>query len=156
MQKIFLVGLPGSGKTTMGLNLAHHLNLQFIDLDLEIEKHENRTIQSIFKTDGEFFFRQLEKKYLEKFIDNQHAFVLATGGGTPCFFENMKKMKREGLTIWINTAISTIRKRLRNDHSRPLLQENSLEDLQGKRKKYYAQAEKKVEDYEGLLTIFSK
>jgi len=153
-QKIFLVGLPGAGKTTLGMELANHLGTLFVDLDLEIEKHTTQSIRSIFSENGEAYFRQLEKLYLDKVIEELSTFVMATGGGTPCFFDNMEVMKSQGSTVFINTPIETIKKRLQQDTTRPLMQNSTLEELLGKREIWYRRADEEVDSLEGLLGLF--
>ena len=138
--KIFLIGLPGTGKTTMGMELAMQLNLPFVDLDQEIEKNEKQSVTSIFEEHGEAYFRQLEKLYLQKVIDELAEFVLATGGGTPCFFDNMKLMNATGATVFIDTPIQTIKERIKEDTTRPLMKSNTLEKLYEERKTWYAKA----------------
>jgi shikimate kinase len=154
--KIFLIGLPGAGKTTMGLNLAHHLSLPFVDLDQEIEKSEKQLIPSIFEEKGEAHFRQLEKLHLERVIREMGAFVMATGGGTPCFFNNLETMKNAGTTIFIKTPLGEIKRRLETDASRPLLKAHTLEALLEKRKRWYLQADHIIEDYDDLERLSSK
>jgi len=153
-QKIFLVGLPGAGKTTLGMALANHLEIQFIDLDLEIEKHTKQSTRSIFSEKGEAHFRQLEKKHLKEAIEELPAFVMATGGGTPCFFGNMEIMKNTGTTVFINTPIETIKRRLQQDTIRPLMQSNTLEELYSKRKDTYNQADSTVSTTKELIALF--
>lgn len=138
----------------MGLELALKLQSQFIDLDQEIEKETKQSISTIFKEKGEAHFRQLEKLHLEKIIEEYSAFVMATGGGTPCFFNNMESMENAGDTIFINTPISEIKRRLVNDTSRPLMQKNTLEDLLDKRNVWYSQAQKEVESLQELLSLY--
>jgi len=84
----------GSGKTTLGKKMAHKLNFNFIDLDEEIEKFENLAINEIFENYGENYFRKVENKMLKKVLNYKQPFVLAVGGGTPCFFKNMSLLNR--------------------------------------------------------------
>lgn len=154
-QKIFLVGLPGAGKTTMGMELANELGKPFVDLDLEIEKNTKSDIKSIFAEQGEAYFRQLEKKHLLQIINEIPAFVLATGGGTPCFFDNMEVMKDSGTVIYINTPIDKISKRLAVDDTRPLLKKHSLSSLLSSRRRWYEQAGHTIQTYQELLLLFS-
>ncbi|HRG80566.1 MAG TPA: shikimate kinase, partial [Cyclobacteriaceae bacterium] len=88
--KIFLIGLPGCGKSTLGKQLAEKLKLPFVDLDAEIEKSVGITIKGIFKKYGESFFRKEESGQLHRFGEGYDDFVMATGGGVPVFFDNMK------------------------------------------------------------------
>ena len=85
---VYLIGLPGSGKTTMGKQLASILEIPFFDLDAEIENQAGKSIPELFKEEGEDFFREKERSCLRSFL-NRDNFILATGGGTPCFFDNL-------------------------------------------------------------------
>jgi len=153
-QRIFLIGLPGAGKTTMGLELANELDIQFVDLDQEIEKAEKLPISTIFEEKGEAYFRQLEKLHLNKVVAELSRFVIATGGGTPCFFDNMEFMRISGETIFINTEIATIKSRIQDDSTRPLMKSNRLEDLYHERKDWYEMANKRVSSLDELLALF--
>ncbi len=84
--KIFLIGLAGSGKTTLGKQLASELDLPFADLDWEIETKENKSVREIFTQQGEDHFRKVESELLREWAGSQKDFVMATGGGAPCFF----------------------------------------------------------------------
>jgi shikimate kinase len=122
--KIFLVGMPGSGKSTLGMELANSLQLPFIDLDKGIEKSNESTIAEIFDKEGEDAFRQKEKDALERMIHETPAFVMATGGGSPCFFDNMELMISAGLTVFIDVSSNELHRRLQQGkgvESRPLL-----------------------------------
>src|SRR5258708_25113313 len=100
--KIFIIGLPGSGKTTLGKQVAEKLNLPFIDLDLEIEKLEGKTVQEIFAKRKENYFRELESRTLKNFCSGKSDFVMATGGGAPGFFDNMDVMNNSGKTVFLD------------------------------------------------------
>lgn len=121
--RIFLVGLPGSGKTTLGRRLGRRLGLEFLDLDKEIEQAEGRTIPEIFEHSGEDYFRTAEAGQLRSLLESSRSYVLACGGGTPCFHDNMNTMKAAGLTIYLDAPLEVIHKRLaRTSSGRPLLQ----------------------------------
>lgn len=154
-QKIFLIGLPGSGKTTMGLELGLYLTIPFIDLDQEIERSTGQSIPSIFENEGEAQFRQIEKKQLQNVSESIPTFVMATGGGTPCFFNNIDFMNEHGSTVFINTPIKTIKERLEKDSTRPLMRTNSLEELLSKRKDWYQEAKHQIVTMEDLFNIYS-
>ncbi|MEP1034633.1 shikimate kinase [Ekhidna sp.] len=154
-RRIFLIGLPGAGKTTMGLDLAVDLEIQFVDLDQDIEKSTKLSISDIFESMGEAHFRQLEKLHLEKVIQELDSFVMATGGGTPCFFNNLKSMKEVGEVVYVDTPIEDIEARLVLDETRPLMKLNSLNDLLDKRKGWYNQADHTIRKYKDLLALFS-
>lgn len=154
-EKIFLVGLPGSGKTTLGRPLAKELGLPYFDLDHLIEKKEQAVITDIFKQKGEAYFRLLEHETLVEFIVNQDEYVLSTGGGTPCFHENMERMNENGVTVFINTPIERIKTRIQQDSTRPLMKTNTLEGLWATREKYYRMSKNEATDWETLLNIFT-
>lgn len=153
-QKIFLIGLPGAGKTTMGLDLAVDLGIQFVDLDQDIEKAKKQTINEIFEQSGEAHFRQLEKLHLEKVTQELDSFVMATGGGTPCYFNNLEVMQKAGIAIFVNTPIDKIESRLELDTSRPLMKKQSLAELLEKRKGWYNQADHTIQKYKEIIKIF--
>lgn len=147
--EIFLVGMPGSGKTTFGKQLAVTLNLKFIDLDQEISDKEGKPITDIFKEDGESYFRKLEAQTLRKIVEKQKNFVLATGGGTSCFYDSMNFMNDTGITIFLNVPVEDLAKRVLSDngHERPLLKPEAdtqvfekLESLYTSRIRYYEMA----------------
>src|SRR5437773_11285939 len=97
---IFLMGFMGSGKTFFGKQLAQLLNYEFIDLDELIGKNEGATIAEIFFSKGEAYFRSKESSLLKSLSQNENA-VIATGGGTPCFHDNMKWMNEHGITVYL-------------------------------------------------------
>ena len=118
---IFLVGYMGCGKSTLGKKLAINLNYDFIDLDNYIEEQEGRTIKEIFADDGEDYFRKLERVYLHRVIDTENV-VISSGGGTPCFFDNMDQMNEYGLTVYINMHPKALIPRLKlSELYRPLI-----------------------------------
>lgn len=120
--KYFLVGYMACGKTRRGKVMAEELGIRFIDLDDYIVAREHRTIAQIFAEDGEVRFRQLETRYLQEICELYEDFVLSTGGGAPCFNDNMAYMNEQGQTIFLNTDIDTIVERLiRGKHKRPMV-----------------------------------
>ena len=130
---MFLVGMPGSGKSTLGKELGLKLDLPFFDLDEIIELEERMTVPEIFGKRGEDYFRKLEKETLEKVSESHQSFVLATGGGTPCFFQNMQFMKANGKVVFIDVPVKELAQRLLNDgvEKRPLLKKmSSAEQLE--------------------------
>lgn len=144
--RLFLIGLPGSGKSTFGKELAHHLNLPFLDLDTIIEQTAQQSIRIIFAQQGEEAFRQQEREALQRTIKQYKTFVLATGGGTPCFFDNLKRMNRHGTTIFIDVSVAVIVQRMQGQQitDRPLLQELDQERLV---QEYTAKFEKRLPVY---------
>lgn len=111
-----------SGKTTLGKQLAEKLHIPFIDLDKAIEQRSGKNISNIFDTEGEDHFRKTEKTVLAEWIKSQPHFVMATGGGTPCFSNNMDIMKKNGLVIYLSVGVrELVRRNLAAPESRPLL-----------------------------------
>ncbi len=120
--KIFLIGFMGCGKTHWGRLLSDKLHLPFMDLDEEIERQEGKTVTEIFAEKGEEQFRNLERETLQQLTEAGGSFVMSTGGGTPCFFNNMDYLKRKGVVVWLNTSLETVCQRLRKERaSRPLV-----------------------------------
>lgn len=147
--KIFLLGLPGSGKTTLGRKLAAELHLPFVDLDKEIEKTEGKPIREIFAEKKEDYFRKLESAELRKWSEKPGDFVMATGGGAPCFFDNIDVINKSGKSIFLDVPASEIVRRMSMGpiEKRPLLAaggkdglKDSIEFLRSNRLSYYKQA----------------
>lgn len=147
-KKIFLIGLPGSGKTTLGKQLAVSLRLPFIDLDKAIENIAKKKVEDIFKELGEPGFRKLEKETLHQHCQQTESFVMATGGGAPCFGDNIEIMKKSGTVVFLDVAPKTISERIIHEVAhRPLLKHetpDSLKDriefLRSQRVSFYKQA----------------
>lgn len=110
-ERIFLIGLPGAGKTTLGRALAAELGWPFLDLDAEIEREAGRTIGEIFEEEGEETFRTLEAAALRR-VGLQAPLVLATGGGTPCFHDSMDWLLAHGRVVWLDVPPAVIVERL--------------------------------------------
>lgn len=122
--KTVLIGYMGSGKSSVGKKLAEILKIPFKDIDTEIEKHEGISISEIFREKGEIYFRTLESKILKKLLSQSESFVLATGGGTPCYGENMALMagKEDVNTVYLKTPLAILTSRLfLEKDKRPLL-----------------------------------
>ncbi|GAB4126321.1 MAG: hypothetical protein Fur0040_08910 [Sideroxydans sp.] len=118
---IILVGLMGSGKTTVGRLLAKQLGKSFVDCDEEIQKRTGVTIPHIFDVEGEAGFRQRESAMLEE-LTQRHGMVLATGGGAVLSEHNRAVLKRAGVVVYLNSSVHDLWQRTRHDHNRPLLQ----------------------------------
>jgi len=129
--KIVLVGYMGSGKTTVGKVLAKDLDLNFIDLDAYIAQSENMTIPQLFHKKGEIYFRKKEYVYLKKILAEQNNFVLSTGGGTPCYGDNMNALiKGTENNFYLKVSLSGLVERLSKEKSeRPLIKDTPDEDL---------------------------
>ena len=120
----------GCGKTTLGKKLAKHLNYNFIDLDSYIEKTTNKTITEIFENKGEKKFRIVEKESLME-VCKKDNLVIATGGGTPCFFDNIQKILDSGKVIYLKMEIDDLLERLETEKSqRPLIENKSAKELE--------------------------
>lgn len=129
---VYLIGMPGAGKSTVGRVLAAKLGRTFVDLDAAIEKMAGLTIPEIFDRQGEAYFRQLESEALKTLSVTREKLVVATGGGTPCFFNNSAVMQQYGTVLYLKAAPETLVKRLLASplNSRPLLKEkNELQFL---------------------------
>lgn len=151
--KLFLIGYMGAGKTTLGKPLAEKLQVPFIDMDAVVEAAHGKSITELFGELGEAGFREKERDALQKsvFPDN---FVMATGGGAPCFFDNMDWMNRTGVTLYLRAHPHEIARRLENQRElRPLLRSIKKEDLPevisqriAAREKFYLQAKLVMEN----------
>ena len=119
--------MPGSGKSTMAKFLCSQISLSFYDLDLEIEKNEGKNIREIFKENGENYFREIETFTLKKIIKEKNNFILATGGGTPCFNDNMNLINKYGISIFLDTSLDILKERIARNNKRPLF--NSSDNL---------------------------
>src|ERR1700744_2536946 len=117
---VFLIGMPACGKTSLGKRLAKHLSFNFVDLDKYLALKENRSIPAIFSEEGEVVFRELEAKYLTEISETTADTVVAVGGGTPCYHNNVERMLSAGKVIYLNTSVDTLFLRLKNDIKRPL------------------------------------
>lgn len=125
--RIYLIGYMGSGKSTLGAILAELLDLKWVDLDSEIETTYKINITVFFKKYGETAFRIAENAVLQQIIKLDNV-VVSTGGGTPCFNNNLDLMKSSGFTIFLDTSAQVIYKRLSaQPQKRPLFQEISLD-----------------------------
>jgi shikimate kinase len=129
MEKIILIGYMGAGKTQLGRSLAQSLNIRFINSDSEIEQQTGMTIGQIFEQYGEDYFRTLEKEFLQTF-NADNSFVLATGGGTPCYNDQMTVLNALGTTVYLQCSNETLFSRLKNERDhRPLIAGLSDDEL---------------------------
>ncbi len=129
ISRIFLVGFMGCGKSTIGKHIAKDLGWNFIDMDNYFEQKHNCTISDFFAQHGEDEFRRAENGVLKE-LSTMCNTVIATGGGAPCFFDNMDIMRKAGLTIYINVDPTDLAKRLRNAKSnRPLIAQKTDDEL---------------------------
>lgn len=153
---IVLLGYMASGKSIIGQKLAKMLNWQFIDLDEVISTKEKVSIREIFKTKGEIYFRKIEKLHLEETLLNSDKAIIALGGGTPCYSNNMSLINqtKNTISIYLRVSIPELSKRLNKDKTkRPLVAHiSSIDDMTefvGKhlfeRMAYYNQAHKTID-----------
>jgi shikimate kinase len=147
MIRIFLTGYMGAGKTTLGKALALDLNIPFIDLDWYIEERFHKTVSELFAQRGETGFRELERSMLHEVAEFEDV-IISTGGGAPCFFDNMSFMNDAGQTVFLNVSPDVLFRRLRvAKRQRPILQGKTDEELKdfivealAQRKPFYSQA----------------
>lgn len=126
---IFLVGYMGSGKTTIGRGLARQLGMRFIDMDTEVEQRTGMSVSEFFAARGEEAFRGEEREVLRG-LTAERDVVVATGGGVPCFFDNMEVMNAAGLTIYLKMGPEKLASRLEYGKAkRPLLRDKTQEQL---------------------------
>lgn len=127
--KIFLIGFMGCGKSKLGKGLSIKINKPFIDLDDMIEAKYQMSIPQLFATYGENGFREREKEVLQKSAIAKDA-IVATGGGAPCFYDNMEWMNKNGLTVFIDSPVKVLADRLINARvERPLVKGKSHKEL---------------------------
>lgn len=126
---IFIVGYMGAGKSTLGRKLAQLLQRDFIDTDIFIENRFRKSVSDIFAQEGEAIFRSREKCVIEELSSFPNA-VIATGGGLPCFYENMELMKSSGITIYLKLSAPVLAERIELcKRTRPTVRHLSGEDL---------------------------
>lgn len=148
MAKLFLTGYMGSGKSTLGSTIASKMDYEFIDLDDFIVKENHMSIPEIFSSKGESEFRAMENNALTKLLE-QDNLVVACGGGTPCYYNNMELMKNNGITVYIKMSVDTLISRLSTEkEKRPLIANKSNDELKAfitrqleKREDFYQQAQ---------------
>ncbi|MDE6199920.1 MAG: shikimate kinase [Muribaculaceae bacterium] len=132
MSPIFLIGYMGSGKTTLGRGVEARTHIKFIDLDQYIEERYGKSISAIFREYGEDGFRKIERDTVRE-LASEKDILVACGGGTPCFFDNMDVMNRCGVTVWLDASVDILHARLKEGRSqRPLiagLDDDELKDF---------------------------
>jgi len=150
---IFLVGFMGCGKSYVGRNLAPLLGFDYVDIDKYIEEKEGLTVKEIFEQKGEDYFRLAEKDFIQQ-LDAGQNLVVSTGGGAPCFFDNMEVMNEKGLTIYLNrNKEKVIWRLLKGQYKRPLIANLNQDELERfyderleSRKPFYEKAKLHVGD----------
>ena len=162
--KVVLVGLPGSGKSTFGKQLAKELGFPFLDLDQLIEERYQLKISDIFSIHGEGTFREWESLVLQDTLKQDRASILASGGGTPCFNDNMDLINSQGISVYLDVPLGSISRRLQTSKAqqRPLFQgldqgeiTLKLKSLLVTREYFYNQAKIKLsgEDFSAELLL---
>jgi len=146
-KNLYLVGYMGTGKTTVGHLLAKKLQRSFIDVDEFIENRYHKTISMLFEEKGEAGFRKIEHLVLQE-ISSFEKVVVSTGGGLPCFFDNMDLLNQTGITVYLKASVDELADRLAFDmQKRPLIKGKNAEELRAfiesnlqKREPFYNQA----------------
>ena len=156
MERVYLIGYMGCGKTTIGKRLAKSLGWDVIDMDSRIENRYRKTIPDIFASEGEESFRKKERFILEELSALENV-VVSTGGGAPCFFDNIDVMNATGLCVYIRMTPEALAARLKNAKAnRPLLKDKTEEELADfikeqleKRRAFYEQARYVIDNDNG-------
>ncbi len=164
--KVFLIGLPGSGKTTTGRALAKAMKLPFVDLDLEIEQLERMPVREIFSMKTEEYYRIVESKVLKQWCGKPGDYIISTGGGAPCFFDNMEVINQSGISVFLDVSTREIASRMMKSNlaQRPLLAgapmdevKDRIEFLRSHRLPFYTQAVITIsEDHISIPSIIEK
>ena len=153
MDTIFLIGYMGSGKTVVGKSLSKSINYNFYDLDKFIELNEKKSISEIFRLKNEIYFREIESKYLNELISVKEKKIISTGGGTPCYSNNIDLINNNSVSIYLKASVDTLVKRLNDAKiNRPLIShlkdKNELKDFISKhlfeRNYFYEKAKIKI------------
>jgi shikimate kinase len=167
--KIAFVGYMGSGKSFCASRLASEIDVPFVDLDSYLEeKYLQSSVSDFIKNKGELAFRKLEKKALQTLSEADNPMVLACGGGTPCYYDNMDVLNSNFHTVYLNCSISTLVSRLTNElRQRPLISHLEVSELKEfvakhlfERRYYYNQARTVLNenhfDLASMLKILNK
>lgn len=155
MQQLYLIGYMGTGKSTLGKELSKRLGIPFTDLDAYIEAEEKASISELFHTKGELYFRNQEHQYLKELLESSTPKVVALGGGTPCYHNNMDLLLNASQceVVYLNGSVSFLSKRLFKEKAkRPILShiqtEEELQEFVGKhlfeRLPFYQKAPKHI------------
>lgn len=161
--KIFLIGMMGAGKTYWAEKLKKKFKVPAYDLDSLVEMMEEKTIEEIFREDGEDYFRKAEAKMLRLFAEKKQ-FILSVGGGTACYNDNMTWMNKQGITIWLDEPVETLAERLTKEKAhRPLIKDLKDDELEAflakkleERTPFYSEAKYKVGGSKLSETAFAK
>ena len=161
MRRIILIGYMGSGKTTVGKALSKETGMMFYDLDWYIESRMRKTVAQIFAEKGEEGFRKIEHNMLHEVAEFENV-IISCGGGTPCFFDNMDYMNRQGDTIYLKSTPEVLHKHLQMGKTvRPLLLNKTADEVKAfiteqlsQREPYYLKAQHIVDV--NLLDTYDK
>ena len=159
-KNICIMGLMGSGKSIIGKDLSKYLNFKFYDTDKEIELKTKKSVNEIFKEDGELYFRKLEEKICIKLL-NQNNCVISLGGGSIINTEIRNSIKENSYSIYLQVRLNNLVNRLKSSKKRPLLNNNIskieiLKNLYNNRKKFYEKADLIVNNDEDKLYVLDK
>ena len=162
MRRIILIGYMGAGKTTVGKALAKELRMPFYDLDWYIESRMHKTVKAIFDERGEAGFRKIEHNMLHEVAEFEDI-IISCGGGTPCFFDNIDYMNRQGETVYLKATPEVLYRHLKMGKTiRPLLLNKTADEVQvfireqlAQREPYYSKAKyvldvNLLDDYEKI------
>lgn len=162
MRRIILIGYMGAGKTTVGKALAKELHMPFYDLDWYIESRMHKTVKAIFDERGEAGFRKIEYNMLHEVAEFEDI-IISCGGGTPCFFDNIDYMNRQGETVYLKATPEVLYGHLKMGKTiRPLLLNKTADEVQvfireqlAQREPYYSKAKyvldvNLLDDYEKI------
>lgn len=137
----FLIGMMGSGKSTLGKLLSAQWKKEFIDLDAYIAHKEGSSISTIFQSKGETYFRELESKALSEVIAIHKDVIVACGGGLPAYKNNLENCLKHGAVVYLESSPRDLYNRVKNDVTRPLVKDyTSFKALFEEREIYYKQA----------------
>lgn len=151
--KIVLIGMMGSGKSTIGKSLASVIDANFLDMDKLIEDREGQSISKIFETRGESYFRALEH-LTAKELENRDNVVIATGGGVVINEDTMMALKENARVVYLHIPVASIVKRLKGDRTRPLLHNTALDE---KLEQVYSERKALYKSYaDVILTVDDK
>jgi shikimate kinase len=163
-QNIFLVGMPSSGKSTLGKQLASQLGYTYVDMDEVLIQNEGRSISQIFQESGENYFRAIERDLLLHFGPNQ-SLVISTGGGAPCFYDNMAFIKANGISIYLDVKPDILFERIHQSakNDRPLIDKSdneklrlSLDEKYKNRYQFYSKADIIIKDTFTVSNLMKK
>ncbi|MHB8260039.1 MAG: shikimate kinase [Bacteroidia bacterium] len=162
--KVYLIGMPACGKTTIGKHLSEKANATFIDLDEYISAKVKTSIPQLFQEKGETYFREIEHNCLKDIIETKPYSIVALGGGTPCFHNNLNLILSSGMVFYLHTSAEIIFSRIKQqDTERPLFSNLSDEELKEKinlllkqRETFYLQAHHQIDTTNKSVDVITK